>query len=120
MSGSRETYRAGLIAENIAALYLLFKGYKIIGQRCKTPVGEIDLVVQKGKTIAFVEVKLRRQGEAALGAVNARAQGRITRAAQYLLGARREWQGKSLRFDVIALSWPFFIRHIDNAWRPGA
>ncbi len=120
MSGSRDTYRAGLIAEIVAAAYLILKGYSLIGWRAKTPVGEIDFIAAKRNVLIFVEVKLRKASETALYAVSAKNQSRVTRAALYLSARRPDWQGKDMRFDVIALSWPFFIRHIDNAWRPQA
>ncbi len=120
MSGSVDTYKSGLIAEIIAAVYLMMKGYSIRQWRAKTPVGEIDLIAAKGDAIIFVEVKTRKKGEDALYAVHARNQNRVTRAALYLSARHAEWQDRALRFDVIALSWPFFIRHIDNAWRPRA
>ena len=50
-------YRHGLRAEIAAASLLLAKGYRILARRYKTPLGEIDLVVRRGSTIAFVEVK---------------------------------------------------------------
>ena len=56
-------YRSGLVAETVAALMLRVKGYAIVAQRYKTPVGEIDLVAIKGKRLAFVEVKRRRTRE---------------------------------------------------------
>lgn len=120
MSGSRDTYRAGWLAETVAAFYLMIKGYRIILWRAKTPVGEVDLIAAKRDYIVFIEVKLRKQGEDALYAVHGRNRLRVSRAAEYLRARQPDWQGKALRFDVIALSWPFFIRHIDNAWRPGA
>ena len=53
-------YRHGLFAETVAALLLQLKGHRIVAQRYKTPVGEIDLVALKGKRLAFVEVKRRK------------------------------------------------------------
>jgi putative endonuclease len=82
----------------------------------KTPVGEIDLVVRRGETIVFVEVKARAfsSGEAeALGAVNRQ---RIVRAAQYWLARNPARAGDTMRFDVIFLApfaWP---RHLSNAF----
>ena len=35
------------------------KGYRILGFRLKTPPGEIDLLAQRGRTLAVVEVKRR-------------------------------------------------------------
>ncbi len=50
----------GAWGEQLAAEYLRKKGYKIVasGYRCR--YGEIDLVAQKRKNLAFVEVKLRK------------------------------------------------------------
>lgn len=108
--------QAGRRGEALAALFLKMKGYRIVGRRVKTPVGEIDLVVRRGGTIVFVEVKARAfsSGEAgALGAVNRQ---RIVRAAQYWLARHSAEAGQDLRFDVIFLApfaWP---RHLSNAF----
>lgn len=49
----------GRIAEDVAAKFLLSKGYKVLSQNWKTPVCEIDIVAQKDKRIYFIEVKYR-------------------------------------------------------------
>jgi putative endonuclease len=41
----------------VAALWLMAKGYRILGFRLATPLGEIDLLAQRGKVLAVVEVK---------------------------------------------------------------
>jgi len=109
-------YRGGLRAEALAAWYLRCKFYRIIARRAKTPLGEIDLIVQRAGTIVFVEVKARasaaREGET-LEAVNQR---RISHAAQYWLARHRARADTDLRFDVIFLApwrWP---RHVINAF----
>ncbi len=102
--------------EALGALFLQAKLYTIRDRRFKTPVGEIDLVVEKSGTIVFVEVKTRgRNGDegTALAAVN---QSRISRAAQYWLARHPDEMGKDFRFDVILLApgrWP---RHLINAF----
>jgi putative endonuclease len=107
---------SGRRGEAIAALYLGFKGYRIVARRVKTPVGEIDLIARRGRVTVFVEVKARsfsHQEAAALAAVNHR---RIVRAAQLWLGRRPDLAAGDLRFDVIFLApfaWP---RHIVNAF----
>ena len=107
---------AGRRGEFWAALFLQLKGYRIIGRRVKTPVGEIDLIAQRGDTVAIVEVKARsfsHQEAEALLAVNQR---RIIRAAQFWLTGRKEMAAMHVRFDVIFLApfaWP---RHIVNAF----
>ena len=90
MSENRvRAYRRGLFAESIAALLLRLKGHRIITQRYKTPVGEIDLVALKGKQLAFVEMKQRKSFENAGWSLPFRARRRIVRAAQYCSQAIR-------------------------------
>ena len=107
---------AGRRGEFWAALFLQLQGYRIIGKRVKTPVGEIDLIARRGETIAIVEVKARsfsHQETEALLAVNQR---RIIRAARFWLTGRTEMANVHVRFDVIFLApfaWP---RHIVNAF----
>ena len=58
-----KAYRSGVLAEAIVATLLRLKGHRIVAQRYKTPVGEIDLVALKGKRLAFIEVKRRKTRE---------------------------------------------------------
>ncbi len=51
----------GIVAEYIVMFYYLVRGYKILAHRWKVhKFGEIDLVVCRFGTIAFVEVKSRK------------------------------------------------------------
>jgi len=52
--------KTGKLGEEIAKDYLENKGFKILGQNCKTRFAEIDLIVQKGKEKILVEVRTRR------------------------------------------------------------
>lgn len=107
---------AGRRGEMWAELLLRAKLYRVIGRRVKTPVGEIDLIAQRGGVTVFVEVKARsfsHQEAEALMAVNRR---RIVNAAQMWLMRRPELANSDMRFDVIFLApfvWP---RHIVNAF----
>lgn len=123
-SQKKQAYKRGLWAENIAALYLFFKGYRILAKRYKTPVGELDLVAFKKDTLIVVEVKSRTYMEDALQAITPRAQKRIEKAAQYFLAKRPDFVSCSVRFDVVALGrskpWVFSLKHLDNAWQARA
>ncbi|MGN6357998.1 MAG: YraN family protein [Novosphingobium sp.] len=109
--------RRGRRGEVLAAWYLRLKGWRIIGERLKTARGEVDLVVRRGRTVAFVEVKWRATA-AELGlAIDARRLARVAAAAQ-ALAPRYARHGEDLRIDVVLLApgrWP---RHIVNAWQP--
>ena len=65
----RKAERRGRRAELIAAWYLRLKLYRVLARRYRTPVGEIDLIVRRGRTIVFVEVKHRPSEAEALEAV---------------------------------------------------
>jgi putative endonuclease len=52
-------HRIGAWGEKIASQYLEAKGYQIRARNWRTQEGEVDLVVQDGETIVFVEVKTR-------------------------------------------------------------
>ena len=107
---------SGRRAEWTAALYLMAKGYRILGFRLKTAHGEIDLVALRGRTLAVVEVKSRLTLEAALEAVSFTQRERLRRAGRSIADRRRGLSGAFVRLDLIALAprqWP---RHIADAW----
>jgi len=115
----RKAERAGRRGEQLAAWYLRLKGYRILGRNMRTPLGEIDLVIRRGSTLVFVEVKRRRGTIDPRAVVGARQRDRVSRAAGYLLSnGRLGADAQSFRFDVIVLTsgkWPI---HLQDAWRP--
>lgn len=101
----------------LAAWFLRLKGWRIVGERLKTPRGEVDLIARRGRTVAFVEVKWRAKAEELGLAIDARRLARVAAAAQ-ALAPRYARDGDDLRIDVVLLApgrWP---RHIVNAWQP--
>ncbi len=121
MKGERiRRYRDGLRAETLAAWRLRLKGYRIRSQRFKSPVGEIDIVATRGRTVVFVEVKRRASHEEALFSVTPHAQSRISRAAALYMARHPEFGHYDMRFDVISVTPPFRVSHLDNAFRPPA
>jgi putative endonuclease len=115
---TRTSHRTGLIAERIAVWCLRAKGYRILAQRYKTRYGEIDIVARHKDTIVFIEVKARKLKNDALESVTHKMKTRIERAALLYIAQHEYAQDMGVRFDFIALSPPFFFRHLDNAWRP--
>jgi putative endonuclease len=109
-------HRAGHRGEVVSALWLMAKGYRILGFRLKTPQGEIDLLAKKGPVLAVVEVKLRGSIELALEAVRYEQRQRLRRAGETFAARRRDLQGAAIRLDLMALApgrWPC---HIPDAW----
>jgi putative endonuclease len=57
----------GHAAEDVAAEYLISRGFEILSQNWKTSRCEIDIVAQKGPVKYFVECKYRRSDEFGTG-----------------------------------------------------
>lgn len=113
----KEAYLRGLLAEIIAAVYLIFKGYKILSWRYKTPLGEIDLVAYDGDYLVFAEVKQRATTDDGLFSLTPHMQARISRAALHFIAAHQEYADRNMRFDLLAVKLPWSVRHLDNAWQ---
>jgi putative endonuclease len=105
--------------EMLAALLLRLKGYRILGRRIKTHVGEIDLVARSPfGLVCFIEVKARANLMLAAQSVGTRQQTRIAHAASLYLAGRPGLARGGVRFDIVAVAprkWP---RHYRDAWRP--
>jgi putative endonuclease len=116
----RRAYKSGQGAENLAAWWLRFKGYRIVARGFKTPVGEIDLVVRRGRVVAFVEVKIRRTRAEGADAIGLRQQARIARAAGWFLKSRPDFAALECRFDAVLVVSRRLPVHIPGAWDAGA
>jgi putative endonuclease len=108
--------RAGRRGEVLAALWLMAKGYRILGFRLKTPQGEIDLLARKGDVLAVVEVKLRATSAQSLEAVSARQRQRLRRAAASYAAQRPDLRRTAIRLDLLALAPGRLPCHIPDAW----
>lgn len=118
----------GKKGEEIAAIYLKRRGYRVLERNWDTRgrtsgklLGEIDIVARKGDNIVFVEVKAGRGRDPAyrpeLRVAHEKAR-RFQRACRVWLAKKRmlsaPWQ-----IDVIAVDFPEDatprVRHIERA-----
>lgn len=109
--------REGRRGELAAELFLRAKGWRILARRRKTPLGEIDLVARRAKTIAFVEVKWRRRAEELAFAIDEYRLRRVAAAAE-AVAHEYALDGEDVRVDVILLAPGRLPHHIVNAWMP--
>src|SRR6476646_8295833 len=115
----RAAERRGRRGESLALLMLLVKGYRILGRRVRTRLGEIDLIARSPSGIlCFVEVKAREVDTAALEATRIPQQMRIGRAAELYLAQHPQLGRKGARFDVVTVGARGLPRHRRDAWRP--
>lgn len=113
---SRAWYQ-GYWAESVAAWYLRLKGYTVLGQRVKTPVGEIDLVAYKRGVFIFVEVKKRPTEDMALESLLRKQRNRIIQGSKhYLISQKLNPDETPVRFDGIFFGATWSPKHIKNAW----
>ncbi len=112
------TTDVGRRGEEIAKRLLEQKGYVTLAQNYRDGPREIDLVMQDGETVVFVEVKAR--SSSAFGTpgefVTKNKQRLLTRAAQSYL-FKRGLLDRPARFDVVEIYiGDKKIRHIPNAF----
>lgn len=94
----------GRDAERAAERYLAARGLTLRERNYRCRAGEIDLIMNDGERLVFVEVRLRSRGAwgSAAETVDWRKQKKLTRAAHYYLQARRLTDRVACRFDVVA------------------
>lgn len=106
MTLHQKPYISGKQAEQRALRFLLNYGLKHLGSNFRTPAGEIDLILQDGKTIVFVEVRSRSSNKYmdAVESINLRKVGRIINASRQYLQHHGISESTLCRFDVVTLT----------------
>jgi putative endonuclease len=113
---AKRSGETGRRSEWLALLWLTAKGYRLLGRRFGGKGGEIDLIVKRGRLVAFVEVKARAQMDLALVA--------LTPEKRRLMEARiRQWLTRNpwamdhaLRIDAVFIAPRRLPRHVAGAF----
>ena len=89
MNGNDTTTDTGKRGEAQAAVFLEQHGLKVVARNYRCRGGELDLVCREGRTLVFVEVRLRASHAfgGAAASITAAKQRRIALAAQHYLVA---------------------------------
>lgn len=95
----------GDAAEQAACAELQAHDLRLLARNAGFRVGELDLVMQDGDTLVFVEVRLRKPGRFGdgLASVNRGKRQRIARAAQLWLARQPRLAALPCRFDVVSV-----------------
>ncbi len=109
-------FRVGISAESRAAAYLVAKGYRILARRCKSPLGELDIVARRRKTLIFVEVKARATLDDAAQSVSERQRARIAACAEAWLANYPQPDVLDMRFDAMLVAPGTMPGHIPAAF----
>ena len=112
----RRNWYSGVAAEESAARHYEARGGNVVARRLRTPDGELDLVVEQGGALIFVEVK-RRSGAIIDSPVSARQWQRLENAAlHYMMRVQNETGVQPFcRFDVALAGPDGRLRIIENA-----
>ena len=98
----KNRYFYGLYAEKFIALYLIFKGYKILARRYKTSLGEIDIIARKKRQIVAFEVKARKDKKSLTSEVVSDTQkNRIKNAMNIFLSKNPKYIDYNICFGII-------------------
>ena len=109
--------RRGRLAELLCRWHLRLRGWRIVASHWRCPSGEIDILARRGRVLAIIEVKARRDFAIAAESVLPRQRRRITRAASAFLMTRPDLAMLTVRFDVMLVAPPRPPRHLPGAWR---
>lgn len=111
----RGAHFTGLAAEEIAARLYTAQGARLLATRWKCPEGEIDLIVGLPGLIVFVEVKARRDIDAAAAAITPRQWRRLGRAARRYLAEAPGGAAMDCRFDAVLIDGAGRVERVENA-----
>lgn len=91
--------------ESLAAEFLSQQGLGLLERNYYTRLGEIDLIMQDGDTLVFIEVRSRTNADFIdpVTSINARKQQRMRRAAQVYLKHHRLTNKVKARIDVLGI-----------------
>lgn len=116
----KSNHARGHFAEKIACLYLMMKGWwpvkmnYVVGRG--TGAGEVDLILVRGKTLIFVEVKYRPTLVQAMEAITVQNQIRVAKSSAVFLQKNPKYKDYQVRYDAILLAPKKWPKHLQNAW----
>ncbi|MDD2920921.1 MAG: YraN family protein [Anaerolineales bacterium] len=108
----------GAWGEEVAAGWLVQRGYQIIGRNIRTPYGEIDVIARQDDVTIFVEVKTLTSSKNFLPEDNItpRKREHMVNAAQYYADEREidHWQIDAIAVEGKPAGAPPIITHFEN------
>ncbi|MFK8067647.1 MAG: YraN family protein [Gammaproteobacteria bacterium] len=100
------TNKRGQWAEKLAEKYLTKQSLKLIERNYSCRRGEIDLIMWEKNTIAFVEVRYRKNDQYGGGieSIDFHKQEKIRKTAMHFLQNNHSHQDYACRFDAMIIS----------------
>ena len=104
---TQKRLQLGKHGEEATVKYIKKQGYRILEKNFRTKTGEIDIIAEDKKVVAFIEVKTRTgdQFGEPLEAVGPTKQKKIARVADQFL-MRHKVENRDCRFDIVSITCP--------------
>ena len=112
----RMQYETGLSAEARISTDYERRGYPVARRRWRGKSGEIDLILQDGDGLVFVEVKQSRDFDRALTRLTSKQVARLYSAVDEYLADGPDGTLTEVRFDVALVNQQGEFRIIENAF----
>lgn len=105
-------------AEQQACDFLLAQGLTLVARNFRCPYGELDLIMQDGKTRVIVEVRYRKNANfgGALESVTRAKQTKLIHATEVYLNSLANEELFPVRFDVIGILGNGQLQWVKNAF----
>lgn len=99
------TQQTGQRTEQNALVYLISKGLKLVTQNYRCRLGEIDLIMQEGSYLVFVEVRSRSNINygGGLASITYAKRQKIIKTTSHFLMTHKAMQHWPIRFDVVSI-----------------
>lgn len=104
----KSTKSVGDAGENKAVEFYVANGFEVVERNFRTKRGEIDIILKKGETLVFAEVKTLPGGDAEMLAheLNSTKRHKIIESAKCFLKNHREYNNSIIRFDAVVVDMP--------------
>jgi len=105
VTSGQNAQKLGQFWESRAAGFLVRRGIKIIAQRYRCRLGELDIIGSDGPGLVVVEVRARKTSNkgSAIETIGNLKRRRIVNATRHFLMHNPDWFSRPIRFDVIAI-----------------
>lgn len=101
-----KTAELGQKAESLACSHLEQQGLRLITRNFRCRMGEIDLIMQDGSELVFIEVRYRYTNDfgGAISSIDKRKCQKMVKTASYYLQQNAQTDETPCRFDVMIVS----------------
>ena len=94
------------------------KGYRVLAQNFRHPLGEVDLIVPRGRLLIFVEVKFCAHHDTGHYAVSPAQWRRNSAGTSGFVARPPHYADLFWRSDMFVVGGTGRFRHNKNFWRP--